>query len=266
MVLIGSYCIVLFMKTTKGDLMSQLASELTGNYFKAGFVAPQRFVSEETACKYKNEFFKSIGQDPLSPEVTNADLDTYHARFEWALKLASNEIILNEVSKLLGSDDILLWANHFWYKAPHTGQYVPWHQDAAYWPIEPKINVTAWLALEHSVVANGCLRIIPGTQNEIYGHHQTEDTASIFSTEVDRTKIDESMALDVIMKPGEFVLFNENTLHGSKPNTSDMARVACSCRYTVPSVKLNFKPDDHRIKVKVVRGVDRFGHNDHFKF
>ena len=67
-------------------------------------------------------------------------------RFRWAYELATHQRILDYAERILGPD-IVLWAMVFWYKEPHNSKYIPWHQDATYWPMEPRINLTAWMAL-----------------------------------------------------------------------------------------------------------------------
>ena len=64
--------------------------------------------------------------------------------------------------------------------------------------------------------------------------------------------------------PGKMVIFNEATYHGSKANTSDVARVALSMRYTSPDVKFEMEKwsDPGRIKTFLVRGVDEYHLND----
>ena len=46
---------------------------------------------------------------------------------------------------------------------PHDESIVPWHQDARYWPLEPRATVTVWLAVFDTDHENGCMRIIPGS-------------------------------------------------------------------------------------------------------
>jgi ectoine hydroxylase-related dioxygenase (phytanoyl-CoA dioxygenase family) len=48
---------------------------------------------------------------------------------------------------------------------------MPWHQDAAYWPLSPREhNITAWIALFDTDASNGCMRVIPGTHERLLEH------------------------------------------------------------------------------------------------
>ncbi|MBA2482688.1 MAG: phytanoyl-CoA dioxygenase family protein [Planctomycetes bacterium] len=141
---------------------------------------------------------------------------------------------------------------------------MPWHQDASYWAIEPKKTVTAWLALGETSPDNGCLRIIPGSHTRTSEHRAISDPTSWFDKGVDPRDIDESTAVDLALRPGEAVLFNEATLHGSEMNRSSQPRVAISFRYTSPEVRflIDQWTDPGRVKTFLVRGEDRLHLND----
>src|SRR5271154_5706329 len=76
------------------------------------------------------------------------------------LDLARDPAILNLVEQVIGPD-IILWGCQIFCKPGGDGMAVPWHQDGHYWPIRPLATCTAWVALDPSAVANGCLRGIP---------------------------------------------------------------------------------------------------------
>ena len=55
-------------------------------------------------------------------------------------------------------------------KPGHTGGTFSYHQDSAYWDVEPKALVSAWISLG-DVAANGsCLQVVPGTHRELVEH------------------------------------------------------------------------------------------------
>jgi ectoine hydroxylase-related dioxygenase (phytanoyl-CoA dioxygenase family) len=139
------------------------------------------------------------------------------------------------------------------------GKSVPWHQDANYWPIEPPINISAWLAIDEAVIENSCVQIIPGSHNKVVPHIKGDGTAS-FSTEADPAYFDANKAIPMELKPGQFFLFNERLLHYSAPNTSSKRRLGLAVRLTVPFVRVKRLYGGHT--VCVVRGQDRFGLNE----
>ena len=172
--------------------------------------------------------------------------------------------MLDHVETALGPD-IVLWATVFWYKEPHNTKYIPWHQDASYWPMEPRINLTAWIAIGPTFPENGCLRLIPGSHKQWLDDEYTQlDKDSAFSRGLASDQIDESKAVDMVMDPGDVVFFSEATLHGSHANHSDVPRLGFSLRFTTPEVKFDVKsePAEYITGLLLVRGEDRYHLND----
>jgi ectoine hydroxylase-related dioxygenase (phytanoyl-CoA dioxygenase family) len=241
---------------------SQLELVNVKEFQENGFAGPIQFCSSSRAELWRQEFFNVIGQSSDNPKPANMNLSAFHHDHKWAYDICTNETILNNISAILKSENIVLWAMHFWYKEPGNNKYIPWHQDKNYWPMEPVINATAWVSLGVSNANNGCLRLVPGSHTQDYEHVKLDDK-SAFGEGI--KNVDENNALDIEMQPGEAVFFNEGTIHGSKANTSSMARVACSIRYTVPSVRFQIDEwtgDKERIKTFLVKGKDEYGYND----
>ncbi len=231
-------------------------------YMEQGFTGPIPIMSAASAAACRHEFYQVIGQDEASPSATSANLSAFHHRHRWAYDICTLPSIVDPISQLLGSADVVLWAMHFWYKEPHNDTFIPWHQDAHYWPMDPAINATAWLALGPTFEDNGCLRLIPGSHSKVF-EHTPQEAGSAFAQGI--SDVDEQHALSVEMSPGQAVFFNERMMHGSKPNISSTARVACSIRYTTPAVTFamdDWGGDKDRIKTFLVKGQDRFHNND----
>lgn len=234
----------------------------TRQYQQEGYTGPIQFCSTEAAAQWRSDFYRVIGQQEENSGPTDMNLSAFHHRHRWAYDICSHPAIVDAISTLLDSDDVVLWAMHFWYKEPGNSKFIPWHQDANYWPMDPAINATAWVALGETFVDNGCLRLIPGSHKDVV-EHTVQGADSAFAQGI--SNVDESNAIDVEMHPGQAVFFNEHMIHGSKPNISDMPRVACSIRYTTPEVTFaidDWGGDKERIKTFLVRGEDRFHNND----
>ena len=68
------------------------------------------------------------------------------------------------VTGLLGVEDIKMYGDQLFMKAPNTSSAQAWHQDSASWrDIFPMDLVTAWTIIDQSSIENGCLHFIPGT-------------------------------------------------------------------------------------------------------
>jgi ectoine hydroxylase-related dioxygenase (phytanoyl-CoA dioxygenase family) len=56
-------------------------------------------------------------------------------------------------------------------KPPHTGGSFSYHQDSAYWDVEPKALVSCWIALGDVPINGSCLQVVPGTHRQEIEHH-----------------------------------------------------------------------------------------------
>ena len=69
--------------------------------------------------------------------------------------------------------------------------------------------------------------------------------------------IDESDAVDIVLRPGQFSLHHGHTFHGSHANHSEDRRIGFSFNYISPAM---FNRDGNKMIVRLVRGEDRHGH------
>jgi ectoine hydroxylase-related dioxygenase (phytanoyl-CoA dioxygenase family) len=238
--------------------------DLAERFLTDGYVGPLPLVAADRIAACRAAACAQLAIDPARPGPTTAYLSAWHQQHRWVYDLATTPAILDIVERILGPD-ILLWATHCWYKEPRSGKSIPWHQDASYWPMEPRKTITAWIALGPCTRANGCLRIIPGShrQGEV-AQVAVADPRSWFSKAADPASVDAARAVDLVMEPGMVTFFNEATLHGSAANDSDMPRLAMSCRFTAPDVRflMDRWNDPGRVRTTLVRGADRLHLND----
>jgi len=149
--------------------------------------------------------------------------------------LASHPAIIERIAGLLGPD-VVVWTTNFWLKEP-GGAEIPWHQDINFWPIEPPVNVSAWVAIDEVTVENACVQVIPGSHRQFLQHSRAPAEMAIAEM-VDPNAYDAGTAVNMELKPGEFFLFSERLLHASSKNTSDRRRLGLSIRITVPFVHI----------------------------
>jgi ectoine hydroxylase-related dioxygenase (phytanoyl-CoA dioxygenase family) len=154
------------------------------------------------------------------------------------VRLVSDDRLLDIVEELIGPD-IALFASHYIAKPPGDGQPVLWHQDGAYWPIEPTDDVvTMWLALDQTRTSNGAMEVIPGTQElEL---REIEEDDSVDSVLGSKTTIDVNTddARTVELEPGDASLHHPNVLHGSQANRSYNWRRGLTIRYMPPTTAI----------------------------
>ena len=241
-----------------------LQAELATDFLTDGYVGPLAVLGVADAANYRAAALAELGVDATAPGPSSAYLSAWHLHHRWAYDLATSPAILDVVEGILGPD-LILWATHCWYKEPRSGKSIPWHQDASYWPIEPKKTVTAWIALGPCTRRNGCLRLIPGSHRlGDIAQVAVADPRSWFQQGADPTAVDATRARDLEMEPGMAAFFNEATLHGSEANDSTEPRLAISCRYTSPDVRFHMErwSDPGRIRTMLVRGCDHQRLND----
>ncbi len=181
-----------------------------------------------------------------------------HLCFRWSFELARRPALLDAVEDLIGPD-ILVFASKFWIKRGRDGAYVSWHQDSAYFGLEPHDLVTAWIALTDSHRANGCLRVIPGSHaGPAHTHLETCDERNLLARGQAIGGIDESQAVDLELEAGQFSLHHERIVHGSLANETDRPRIGLSLFYIPTHVRSTVG----RRTACLVRGADKYGHWD----
>ena len=165
--------------------------------------------------------------------------------------------LIGRAASIVG-EDLLLWRTNFFTKEPGAKE-IPWHQDWNYWPLEPAIVVSAWLAIDDVTVENSCVQVIPGSHRKVLNHIKA-GAEMWFSEMADTHGVDLAKKVDIELKAGEFFLFNERTLHHSEPNRSDKRRMGLAIRLITPQVRL-VEWDGALHRLIQVSGQDRLGFN-----
>ncbi|WP_222623351.1 phytanoyl-CoA dioxygenase family protein [Streptomyces armeniacus] len=153
------------------------------------------------------------------------------------VRLVSDERLL-AIAELFVGPDIALFASHYISKSAHSGQPVLWHQDSAFWPLDPMRVVTLWLAVDHSTPENGCLRVIPGSHRQpVAAVQDNTEVANVLGQEI-AVDVDESAAVDIVLRPGDVEVHHPNIVHGSEANTSPHRRCGLTIRYIPTSTRI----------------------------
>lgn len=202
------------------------------SYDRDGFLCPLPVLPPADLSRFQAGFAEL--EAALGQEVRR--MGQPHLFFPWAYDLATHPRVLDAVEGLLGST-ILVSGTLILCKPPRDPGYVAWHQDSVYsgWHLTP--TTSAWIALSPSVKENGCMRVIPGSHRDGLrqhdeGHHG--DNMLQRGEEV-RVEVDESMAHDLALQPGEMSLHGSNIIHGSGRNLSDTKRIGFIVRYVTPA-------------------------------
>jgi ectoine hydroxylase-related dioxygenase (phytanoyl-CoA dioxygenase family) len=194
------------------------------------------------------------------PEVRPEQLGHVFLRDDpfW-IRLISDDRLLDIAETFIGPD-IALFASHYISKPPFTGQPVLWHQDSAFWPLDPMEVVTLWLAIDDSTPENGCVRLVPGS-------HTMDIAAMRVNTEVDNVlgheiavEVDEADAVDIVLRPGDVEVHHPNIVHGSNPNRSPRRRCGLTIRYIPTSTRIlgDEQPFPSALWLRGERGVNTY--------
>jgi hypothetical protein len=134
----------------------------------------------------------------------------------WVVELGRNPAILDAVEDLMGPDIMLFGASIF-AKGDKDRAYVSWHQDSAYFGLEPHEEITVWVAFTQTSEENGALQVLPRTHlGPDLAHEETYAPDNMLARGQSLRIADESSAVTIALQSGEFSLHHERTAHGSK--------------------------------------------------
>lgn len=177
------------------------------------------------------------------------------------IRLVSDPRLLDIAAQFIGPN-IALFASHYICKMPFSGQPVLWHQDGSYWPLDPMEVVTLWLAVDDSTPENGCMRVIPGTHTLDLKEHVSNNTVeSVLNSEIPAENVDETLAVDLVLKKGGVSVHNPKIIHGSKANTSPHRRCGLTIRY-IPTTTRVTNPEAGALfllRGEAVPGINEYG-------
>lgn len=166
--------------------------------------------------------------DQLGHQLARADRFWY--------RLVSDPALLDLAERLLGPD-LAVFATHYICKEPQTGRKVLWHQDGAFWPLEPLAAVTFWVALTDSRRDNGCLRVVPGSHQMDLLEMVDAGEDAVLASEIP-VEVDETDAIDLELEPGDVSIHHPHIFHASDANTSERWRRGLTIRYIPTRVRI----------------------------
>ena len=125
-------------------------------------------------------------------------------------------------------------------KPAHVGREKPWHQDAAYFMLQPlDLIVGTWTALDEATLENGCMHMIPGSHRAGARPHYHDRDCQLADEDV---AVEQSVAIP--LQPGGVLLFHGLMHHGTPPNHSATRRRALQFHYASLDCRPT-TPDEH---------------------
>lgn len=147
-------------------------------------------------------------------------------------QMAAHPALLKIVKAILRSD-VTMIQDMALLKPPHVGSEKPWHQDAAYFSMEPvEMILGTWSALDDATIENGCMHVIPGSHLSGPKPHYHDRDCQLPD---DLVQVDQAVA--VPLKPGGVLFFSGLLHHGTPPNRSPARRRALQFHYASVSCR-----------------------------
>ena len=167
-----------------------------------------------------------------------------HLYNEFFLRVAQNPALLEVVGSILGGP-LRLYGSQVFAKPAAVGTAVPAHQDMPYWPFSPYDMLSAWIALDDSTIANGCVRMVAGSNKLGMLPHEASGVAGNSLGLSTHPAVQALPEHAIEVRRGTCVLHHSLTVHRSEPNHSAQPRRGLIYVYMAPQVELS---DPSRLK------------------
>lgn len=230
-------------------------------------------LKEETAATFRGDRGLVDGILPLGELSDEENLKRYvaihfpHKISSLIRDFISHPAITGILTKIV-SPNIKCMQSMLFVKAPgKAGQ--SWHQDEYYIPTRDKSLIGVWIAIDDATKDNGCLWIIPGSNQKGYMMKRVDNPSSEYADvdTVDVSGYQESDTIPVEVKKGSVVFFNGYTLHSSRRNnTPDCFRTALVNHYMSAESMLPWDQDgklaatEDLRDILMVAGTDPYAH------
>ena len=225
-------------------------------YHRDGYAFPASVLTPEEVRSLRAdlEYWERQQGHPLDfPEKSKSYL-----LYSWADILVTHPRVLDAVEDLIGPD-ILVYHTTMWIKEAHTPAFVRWHQDGAYFFLDPLEHVTAWVALSDASERAGCMRVIPGSHRlPMLEHDDAPDQWNMIKRGQGISgRFDDERGVPMPLNAGELSLHHTALVHCSPGNDGDDRRMG----YGISFVPAHVRPlGEPKPSALLVRGEDRYGH------
>ena len=224
-------------------------------YHRDGFTGPVPALTPEEAARCRaglEAHERAIGHALAFPDKSKPYL-----LFDWADAMVHHPAVLDAVEDVIGPD-ILVYHTTMWIKEANSDAVAHWHQDDAYFNLDPAEQVTAWVAMSEASVLAGCMRMMPGSHKlGLLRHHDEASPKSLVRRGQTVDGYGDADGVPMPLRPGELSLHNTRTLHASGPNRNGDRRLGLGIAYVPAHVRPLHEP---RSCALLVRGEDRYNH------
>lgn len=139
--------------------------------------------------------------------------------------MAYHPKLIGLLTQLLGNAPVM-FQDMGLMKPPRIGREKPWHQDKAYFNIDPREKVVGcWVALDEATTENGCMHLLPELPLKPIVHFKRRDW------QICDTEIMGKQCVATPLKPGGVLFFDGLLVHGTPHNNSTNRRRAVQFHY-----------------------------------
>ena len=215
-----------------------LTEDQRKEYFEDGGVKVDNVLSKEWLEKSKKAIKDFIEQSRNFKESNSIfDLQKDHSKENPKLRRVSspcdhNSVLWNllvkgpigDVAEDILGPNVRFYQSKLNFKNPKGGTEVKWHQDKPYFPHTNDSVITIGVYLEDCDDSQGPLEIIKKSHHdEVYNHYENGRwIGNISNKDLNKINIEKRKILKG--SAGSITIHNYRTVHGSKPNNSELPR------------------------------------------
>jgi len=130
------------------------------------------------------------------------------------------------IAKQLIGPDLSLAQSMTLMKSPGVSTPKAWHQDNAYFRLDPPDVVGFWIAGDEATVENGCMHLVPGShQHGIVEHAGEGDAYGIVEVPPD------DKVIAIPLNPGDALIFHGEVQHYTPANLTNRRRRSVQYHY-----------------------------------
>lgn len=136
-----------------------------------------------------------------------------------------NSVLAEVAARFMRARKVNFFYDQLFVKEPKTPVETPWHSDKTYFPIAGGKLISIWVPFDHVSSANGAVSFIKGSHR---WPDLNERMAEIAECGLES---EQYQMLTWNLYPGDLLLFDLCTIHGSSGNQSSSRRRALSTRW-----------------------------------
>lgn len=208
-------------------------------YFENGYLLIEKAINDEWLKRLRDTIDEVVEETRVLTESDKKwDLEAGHTAENPRLRrlsspndhhpvfweYASQSPIVDIVSDLLGPD-VKFHHSKLNFKWAKGGEEVKWHQDIQFWPHTNYSPLTVGTYVYDCDETQGPLGVIPKSHaHDLYDQYDKDGKWTGCLSDEDSARLESEKAVYMPGPAGSITIHNCRTIHGSKPNQSDLGR------------------------------------------